>query len=352
MALESAPLSSEDLVGSPAWFPLDVVAPQAVRLVRLDEAAYRDSSFLDQRLLHAGHARAVLAPVLLQRAAAQLAPRLHYIFHIGHVGSTLVSRLLGAHEQLFALREPALLRALADGTLNAQLPAAELSMRDILALLARTWRPGQRCVVKVSSFVSELAEPLLGSSEQAAAIFMFVEPLTYLRTIFAGANSRAESRLLAPLRVQRLVRRLGAGEWRCDPRSEGEQVAMSWLCEMACLQQAAAARAAEILWVDFDQFLASPRAVLQGMFGRLGVQPAPAQIDALLAGPIMQTYSKAPEHAYDAQLRRELLQEADRDHGAEIRRALEWLRFVAGQHPAARAVLESLAGLRSPALSL
>ena len=232
MSASTAPISTAALLRSPAWFPLDVVGPQAVRLLHLDEAAYRDSSFLDQRLLHAGHARLVLAPAQLKCAAAQLAPRLHYIFHIGHVGSTLVSRLLGAQEQLFALREPALLRALAEGTLSAQLPAAELSLRDILALLARTWRPGQRAVVKVSSFVSEWADPLLESSEQAAALFMFAEPLTYLRTIFAGANSRAESRLLAPLRLRRLLRRLGASDWGCDPRSEGEEVAMSWLCEM------------------------------------------------------------------------------------------------------------------------
>lgn len=351
MAANTAPISTEDLVRSPAWFPLDVVAPDAVRLVRLDEAAYRESSFLDQRLLHSGHARAVLAPALLQRAAAQLSPRLHYIFHIGHVGSTLVSRLLGAQQQLFALREPALLRALADGTLSAQLPAAALPLRSILALLARTWRPGQRAVLKLSSFVSELADPILGSSEQAVAIFMFADPLTYLRTIFAGANSRAESRLLGPSRLQRLVRRLDASPWRYEPRSEGEQVAMSWLCEMTCLQQAARARPGQILWVNFDQFLAAPRTALQGMCAALGVPAAPAQIDALLAGPIMQSYSKAPEHPYDAQLRRELLQEADRDHAAEIRRALEWLRCVASQYSAARAILESVEGLRSQAVS-
>src|SRR3546814_20118484 len=41
------------------------------------------------------------------------APRPDFIFHIGHVGSTLVSRLLAEVGDALPLREPMLLRALA-----------------------------------------------------------------------------------------------------------------------------------------------------------------------------------------------------------------------------------------------
>jgi hypothetical protein len=329
----SAVLQASDLQ-SPAWFPLEAADTTTLRCVHLGEADYREASFLDQRLLRAAPAQALLAPAVAQSAAAQLTARPHYVFHIGHVGSTLVSRLIGCCESFFALREPALLRALASG--NGPLP-----LPTLLALLGRTWRPAQHAVVKVSSFVSELAGTLLAGDESPRAVFMFVPPLTYLRTIFAGENSRVESRALAPLRLTRLARRLEARPWRCDPRSEGEQVAMSWLCEMTCLHQAARQRPAQVLWLNFERFLSAPAHGLGQVFQTLGAAQPPAQVAALVAGPVMRRYSKAPEHAYDAQLRQELLRAADLDHGAEIRRGLAWLGAVAQQYGEAGRTLEA-----------
>jgi hypothetical protein len=128
------------------------------------------------------------------------------------------------------------------------------------------------------------------------------------------------------------VRRLGADEWREDPRSEGESIAMSWLCEMAALHQAAVRFERQVLWVDFDRFLADPRAGLEVIFRALGVSPTPAEIEALVGGALMRQYSKAPEHAYDAELRRLVLESADAEHAAEIRLGLNWLQRVAMRH--------------------
>ena len=238
-----------ELRDSPAWYPLEAVG-DAVQLLRLAASDYAAASFLDQRLLQGGYPRARVAPALLAVAAAALAPCRHYLFHIGHVGSTLLSRLIGAHAGCFALREPALLRALAAA------PAAAPPLEVVLALLGRAWRPGQVAVVKATSFVSEIADAILTSSGAPRALFVYAAPLAYVRGILAGANSRAETRALAPARLQRLVRRLHGAQ--CDPRSEGELVAMSWLCEMLTLEQAASRHPEGILWVDFDRFLASP----------------------------------------------------------------------------------------------
>ena len=225
-------LTPDELTRSPAWLPLDQQGA-AVRMVKLDEAAYRAASFLDQRLLSGSYAQEVCAAALLEAAGGRLRPRAHYIFHTGHVGSTLISRLIGAHEGFFSLREPALLRVLAGPAAAAAAPGLPAT----LALLGRTWRPAQRAVVKVTSFVSELAGSILAESEPSSALFMFARPLAYLQCIFAGANSRLESRHLGPARLQRLQRRLGADWPGPDPGSEGEGIAMSWLCEMTALRR-------------------------------------------------------------------------------------------------------------------
>jgi hypothetical protein len=332
----AAAVGADELLSSPAWLPLEPIGADAVRLVHLDEDAYRRASFLDQRLFLLGYPQTLCPRALLEAAAARLALPSHYIFHTGHVGSTLISRLIGEHERCFALREPALLRTLATGAATA---GAAVSLEVLLALLGRTWRSGQLAVIKATSFVSELAETLLAAAERPAALMVFAQPHAYLCNVLAGPNSRAESRQLAAARVQRLTRRLGEGAWRTQLRSEGEYVAMSWLCEMSALEQAAARFERQVLWVDFDAFLGEPGAALQAIFRALGADPAAEEIEALVAGPIMRQYSKAPEHAYNAALRRELLESAKREHAVEIRRGMDWLRDVARGHPQVASLL-------------
>ena len=334
-------ITADEIRRSPEWLPLEPAAEHTMRLVRLDEAAYREASFLDQRLLGLGYEHSACGIAVLQAAAAGLAPRPHYVFHTGHVGSTLIARLIGAQHGFFALREPSILRALAQGVPGG----AALALDPALALLARTWRPGERAVIKATSFVSELAGPMLAADSRSVALFMFVRPLTFLRSILAGPNSRIETRQLAASRLQRLARRLEAGEWRADPNSEGEYVAMTWLCEMTALYQAAARYKQQVYWVNFDAFLREPRAGLEAIFRFLGAEAAADDIAALVAGPLMHQYSKAPEHAYDAELRRRVLLSADAEHGAEIKRGMDWLGKVAMRHRLIEEVLDTCARL-------
>lgn len=322
-------IGAQEIADSPAWLPLEL-AGEEVRLLRLDEAAYRAASFLDQRLLALGYEERRCTVAALEAAARTLSARAHFLFHIGHVGSTLIARLLGEHRGYFVLREPAVLRALAAASPG---PVALPALPAVVALLSRTWRSAQQPLIKLTSFANELASDMLRAVATPAAVCMFVQPLQYLRTILAGENSRTESRQLAPARLRRLARRAQLSEWRAPPHSEGEWIAMSWLCEMFTLREASHSVAGRIMWVDFDAFLLSPARALQSIFGALGQLPSGAEIDALVQGPLMQRYSKAPEHAYDAALRSELLEQAGHEHASEIGRGMRWLESAAVQYP-------------------
>jgi len=329
-------ISAQSIAGSPAWLPLEYADPDSLRLVRLDESGYRAASFLDQRILRSSPEQALCAISIVAQAAAALEPGAHYLFHIGHVGSTLVSRLIGECGGFFSVREPAMLRAAASGPSRT---FGGLDLRDVLGLLSRTWRPAQRAVVKATSFVGEIAEPILDIDRDSRALFLFTPALAYLRCILGGPNSRTESRMLAPSRLARLRRRLGSEAEPAEPRSEGEWIAMSWLAEMAALRQAASRLGPRVLWADFDAFLAAPAPGLERLLRHLGAAPGGSEVEKLIAGPVMRSYSKAPEHAYDAALRRMVLESADREHGAEIRRGMQWLASLAGRHALIDAIL-------------
>ncbi|HEY2067936.1 MAG TPA: hypothetical protein VGG48_00145 [Rhizomicrobium sp.] len=305
---------AQALTASPELFPHSLdVDRGTVSLIRLTEGAYRSASFLDGRILTPQTLSRTIPLPELTTAAAGLPEACDFIFHIGHVGSTLLSRLMGAHPAVFALREPLILRTL------AQSPAAMSNLPTFLKLWSRTFHSQQRAVVKATSFASEIAPTILERGPKG--IFLFVPAETYLATILGGPNSRQEARTLATSRFARLQKR--SDKPLAQPASEGELIAMSWACEMAALR--AVPSSERVLWLDFNHVLADPAASLAQCFHHLGIDATTAQIATILAGPDMRTYSKAQEYDYDAQLRQDVLNQARREHGAEIRRGMRWL---------------------------
>lgn len=319
----------------------------AVRLIRLTKAEYDAASFLDTRLLTPSTPSGWGPWAELQEAAAGLRERCHFIFHISHVGSTLLSRLLGHYAALFSLREPAILRDLAVAYVALDEPTRlwdrkELDARSAvyLGLWSRTFEPEQIAVIKATSFVSEMAEYLMARVADARSIFMYVRPLTFLKAILDGAMSDIEGQ--ADQRLSRLHRRLGGPRWRLAELSAGERVAMSWVSEMFSLRAAAARFPPRVLWFDFDGFLAAPESKLVAALTFLGARNAADSARTILAGPTMGQYAKAPAYKFDAGHRDQLLRQAEERHLSEIKRGMDWLERAAAD-PAVREVLDAAA---------
>ncbi|MHB8285373.1 MAG: hypothetical protein ACYDD1_11930 [Caulobacteraceae bacterium] len=288
------------------------------------------------------------------RAADGLDKSCNFIFHIGHVGSTLLSRLLDEHPAVMSLREPPVLRTLAVDRFNAsagrEAPPVEQLDREtdvFLRLLSRTWRAEQTVLIKATSFVSGIADRLLELTPAARAICLTVTPMAYIRGILGGP-ARTEAPVMAASRLERLSHRLGVNSWRLAAMSEGEVIAMSWLCEMTALSDAAKKRPADVLWFDFDQVLTSPRTALAAAFAHLGVVIDADAVQAIAASPILSRYSKAPDHAYSPEARREVLMQAEREHGVEVHQGVDWLRRAAHVSPVAKEVLIDAARIRLP----
>ena len=83
-----------------------------------------------------------------------------------------------------------------------------------------------------------------------------------------------------------------------------------------------------------------PQRGLQGVLAALGARVAPQELEPLVSGPLMRRYSKAPEHFYDAALRRELLLAASHEHATEVRRGMLWLERLAARYPLVASVLQ------------
>lgn len=335
------------LLAGPDAFPhqLDLAADQLL-LIGLGEAEIAAASFLDERAL-GPQTQGRWVPMADIVAAAADLPRddAQYIFHIGHVGSTLIARLLGAMPGVLALREPLVLRSIAEVAPMLQRADSPWNPDDYAArvgilrrLLARTFRPDQRAIVKATSFTSAIGAQLVAPG--ARAVLLHVSPRSYAETILAGDNSRRELALLAGDRLARLDRMLDGVPWRLWRMDEAARIALAWATEMLSLGATAAALPdGAALWVDFDEFLGDTAPMLCTIAHHFGLPLDAGQARALAGGPIMGRYAKAPEHAYTPELRRQVKAQARAEHAATIAGVLAWLDDAAKAHPAIAAAL-------------
>jgi hypothetical protein len=323
-----------NIATTPEWLPFELdPATDQVSLLRLAEEEYRAESFLDQRILSPrSELRTCAWEELASAVPAEARRDANYIFHIGNVGSTLISRLLGELDDVFAYREPVLLRTF------AQAPPPDERFDTLSALFSRTFRPSQRANVKATSFASEIADRLVRPGSRA--LFLYATPDHYLENILAGQNSAQTLRILTPVRAARLAGRCPGFAAEPPRMHDGQKAALGWACEMTSLDEAASKLPRDaVMWLDFDRFLEDPTAHFAAIAAFFGHEFDPAEARAIAEGPLIRSYSKALEYPFSPADRRETLADARRYHGPAIRDALNWLGALESRYAAvARAI--------------
>ena len=334
--MSSAP-TPEEIARDARWLA-QALDPNAglVRLIEMDRENYRTASFLDDRLLQ----QPVNAHVVPWQTVAEAIPDdaqsdARWIFHIGHVGSTLIARLLGEIPGVLSVREPRFLRDMTMVPADERHEIAAATRR----LFSRTFGADETAVVKATSFVSEIAPELVPNGERA--LFMYASPRNYVASILAGENSVKESRMLSDIRAQRSAPRVSGLDRQ--QRSDAHLAAAAWACEMTALEASAEAMPdRQVEWADFDNMLGN----MPGELGRVshffGLLAGDEQLQAIANGPLMRRYSKALEFDYSADLRRELIAEADAEFRSDIDDALAMVHSAAEKSPLlARALARS-----------
>ena len=326
------------------------VPRRAALLVCLDADGFRQASFLDDRVLRPDTQGAWVTVGALVAAAAPIraVQPVHFIAHSGHVGSTLVSRLLDATGGVLSLREPLPLRTLAEAQDGRGRPDAPLSEREFgewLALCMRLWGRGypwsHTVVVKATSSAARVLAALLRARADSRAICMNLRTESYLATLLAGANSPIDLLGHGPERLQRLQARLAVALPPLDALTIGELAALSWVTESWTQTELLERFPGRVLAVDFDQFLAAVAPTMERILTHFGVAADPGYLAGIEQSPLLAQYSKAPEHSYSPALRAELLRTSRLDNAAEIRRGLAWLERLARSNDVAAALVAS-----------
>jgi hypothetical protein len=317
------------------------MARDAALLVQLGEAGYRDASFLDDRVLTPGLTGGWFPTARVIEAARGLRglKPLHFILHTGHVGSTLISRILDETGIVLSLREPVPLRTLADAADVLDMPESLLSRTQYDALqaaLVQLWRRAydrtHSVVLKATSSACRLAPSLLEREAGCRAIYLNLEAEPYMATLLAGRNSLSDLRGHGPGRIRRLQSRLGVSLAPLHALSVGELAAMSWLAETLNQRDLVQRFPDRVVAIDFDGFLGDVAGGLERIVRHLELPCDSQRVSELARSPTLSRYSKSPDAEYSPELRSQLLDQARRQHGDEIRRGLRWLESHAGGH--------------------
>jgi len=330
---------------------LDVVRGVGL-VIRFSAHAYRGASFLDDRILGPGTQGAWLPGDLLSEAGRSVAhPRpVHFVFHSGHVGSTLVSRLLDEGGSVLSLREPLPLRTIADAhdTLGRQeslLGPDQFSA--LLAMALRLWSRGyewtRAVVVKATSSAARLGAPLLAASAESRGVCLNVAPQIYLATLLAGRNSPDDLRGHGPGRIHRLQARCSAPLAPLHSLSLGELAALSWVVETMTQRDLLRQFGDRLLAIDFDHFLEDAGGGMQRIATHFALPEAGDYPDRIAASGALQRYSKAPDHQFSPADRAALLRDSREQNRAEIARGLAWLERLARTEPAVAALFHEQA---------
>jgi hypothetical protein len=318
----------------------------ALLMVRVDARILEQASFLDERIVTRDAATGWFnwSQVAQRLSAGTAATPAHYTFHIGHCGSTLISRLLG-ELGIAQLREPLPLRTLAEVQVDLDACESRWSRATFaarLSLVAALFDRGDGPrAVKATSFCNDLAPALLETDTARCATVVYTRLHPYIANVLAGPNSRLDLLAAAPQRLKRLAARAGGPVGRLHEMSPGVLAGMSWIAETASLAATLdAARPGRVLPVDFDRFLAEVQPALRRIADHVIAGIEDAAVARAATSPTLTRYSKSPEHAYDLELRRAVLDDSARRFGEEIHAGLSWCAQLAARHPVVARALE------------
>lgn len=328
------------MLHDPEWLPYRLdLAQRRVLLLRMRAAQREAAMFLDERGMP-DDPQGAWVPLqhVLDAAVAAKRPRIDWIFHIGHCGSTLLSHLLAAWPEYQVLREPLPLRTLAEAWQPAD-DAPILSRHESAALLdrltalwARPLGPHARSAIKATSSCNALIEPLLDRAPDDRAILLDMPLEPYLATLLKSPDSVRDVAAAAPARLRDLQARGIGAHIHLQDLDPPRLCATGWLAERLRFDAlAAGAHRDRLLRVDFERLLSEPESVLRRIAEHL--QLLPDGVPRALHSPWWRRYSKSGTHAYGVEDRRHDLALARERHGGEIAAGIDWVEELLREHP-------------------
>jgi hypothetical protein len=301
------PPSLDDLYTSPDHYLHSFNGDEGI-FVPMDRAAYHRSIFLDARISPAAGPAMALPLVAIAQGSRAPQPT-SWIFHMAHVGSTLLARALDDPAASLVLREPLALRQLC-------IQPDEGRLAVVAAMLGKRYHADAPTLVKANVPVNFLLPKLAALEPDSHAILLYLPLRDYLLAILRSDSHRDWLRKVTMF----LAPYLGD----LTALSDAERCAALWLAQVNAFTDALSALP-NARALNAEMFFAEPEAALSAAATHLRVPIPGARIAATVAGPLFSTNAKNPTVAFDNRQRIARRRNLEQTIAAELDAAGEWI---------------------------
>lgn len=314
-------------------------------------AGYRATSFLDGRsMAHAVGTCRYIAPLkqfveVARWGIDHRAPvsgnapghRVHFIFHIGHTSSTLISRALEEIPSVFVLREPPLLKWMEKTLRNSSSKElAKIWKSPVLPWLSRRHWPEHTVLVKVAAGTLRFMKPAVRKGT-ARALFVYSGLRTHLTVSLEHLPDRFPEENYDALEVKGSNMSAVFKRFRSDAPAFQEltivrRMVLAWFKRLAFAWKLPAA---QVLRVRMDEFLAEPAAQLEAAATFLGLDLDASAAKTIARGPLFKEHAIGDAPArYDHEAHAGTLADRARHHRTNIDDGIDFAKALLKKYTA------------------
>ncbi len=256
-----------------------------------------------------------------------------FIFHHAFVCSTLLARCLNQIDTYFSLKEPWILRRLADlKRSRSRLGIPRSQWRETfscyLNLLAKNYKTGNTPLIKVTNVANNLLEDVLRYFPGQKVLYLYSDLESFL-----------VSNLKKPPETQKKMAGLAAG-FLSDgdfiqrfPRyldlsshSFLQVCALIWLVNLYNFRQSVEKYApSRVKTLEMNSFLEDMGRSLNHLSNLFGHNASPAEIESMLDPGVTKTDAKHQENPYGRQVKQAEVAQILGSHSAEIAKTIRWI---------------------------
>lgn len=323
------------LLFDPELYLFDILPDRnLVRFLLVDEKHLEQAPFIDIRFEGLARGQFTMPSFELfglenQHASTRQGPA--FIFHHAFVCSTLLARCLNQLDAFFSLKEPWILRRLADIKRNRQqrIPRSQWkqTVRCCVALLAKNYRSGASPVIKATNVANNLVPD----------VFRFLpgHPVLFL---YSGLEDFLVSNLKKPEETQRKMPELAAwfvGDGDFAQRFPAfadigrlnflQACAVVWMANIHNLRRDSSRYAgASFHTLEMRRFLDHPAETLAAVSAFFGHHASEEDVARMTGPDVMRSNAKDSNQQFDNTNRVSESQQVRQRHAAEIEATLAW----------------------------
>lgn len=326
--MNEATFSVKQIIENDLWIPASIRPEGEFRFLECTPRTFTDSAFLDRSRIQGTTGRQVAVKYDELEPFLPAAPEnIAHIFHISHVGSTLVAKVLGDLPGVRVFREPSIIRELVSQYLllpEGSSPFSLETLNDYTYATIRLLGRGSQAktIIKHTSHNNLIVDKLL-FDEKPRALGLYTSLENFLAHAGRSDGTRDDVYLSMGTRLKYLNKHSDFYRLNLADLDYWEMAACLWIAEMHKLC-AARLRFENLQLVNFDEEMHQQKHFVKVLCQALGFSAGEATLSRLLDSPEWGNASKSSGRDFDYSDRVQKIADARLKDHFYIQKALDF----------------------------